>query len=130
MPRISRPDDDAVRFDAVFLGPDGHTLPIQARYVAWGLWAALWFVFSLLLIALPLVGTGSGISWGFAFAIVATKLAMVAVDSDRPLAALPSLLLTAARSVTRAEPVQEFRCPTGHVRIRSLALPDDDPEFP
>jgi hypothetical protein len=127
MPRISRPDDDAVRFDAVFLGPDGHSLPIQARYVAWGLWAALWFVFSLLLIALPLVGTGSGISWGFAFATIGTKLAMVAVDSDRPLAALPSLLVTAARSITRAEPVQEFHVPTGHVRIRSLNL--DDPEI-
>jgi hypothetical protein len=51
-----RPDDEVYQFDTVWLGPDEYTLPIQARYVAWGTWLACFLVAAVLII--PLGGGG------------------------------------------------------------------------
>ena len=38
---LVRPDDEVYRVDAVWLGPQGLTLPWTARYSAYGIWVVL-----------------------------------------------------------------------------------------
>ena len=38
---LIRPDDEVYRVDAVWLGPQGFTLPWSARYSAYGIWLML-----------------------------------------------------------------------------------------
>ena len=57
---LLRPDDEVYRVDAVWLGPQGLTLPWSARYSAYGIWVTL-FVGVLLVVAVA--------SYGFVAAI-------------------------------------------------------------
>lgn len=89
-----RPDDEIYQFDSKWLGPDEYTLPIQARYVAWGTWLVCFLVAAVILI--PIGGSGPGgvlgsLMWALAVSIVAARAVMLVVDHERPLRTLPAL---------------------------------------
>src|SRR4029079_19564074 len=101
-----RPDDEVYQFDTVWLGPDEYTLPIQARYVAWGTWLACFLVAAVLII--PLGGGGpagwsvtlvwgcragmlGSLFWSLGLSVVLSRAIMLIVDHERPLRSLPAL---------------------------------------
>jgi len=96
-----RPDDEVYQFDTVWLGPDEYTLPIQARYVAWGTWLACFLVAAVLII--PLGGGGpagvlGSLVWAIGLSIVLSRAVMLIVDHERPLRSLPALFSAEARA--------------------------------
>jgi hypothetical protein len=96
-----RPDDEVYQFDTVWLGPDEYTLPIQARYVAWGTWLACFLVAAVLII--PLGGGGpagvlGSLIWALGLSIVLSRAVMLIVDHERPLRSLPALFSAEARA--------------------------------
>jgi hypothetical protein len=96
-----RPDDEVYQFDTVWLGPDEYTLPVQARYVAWGTWLACFLVATVILI--PLGGNGPGgvlgsLVWALGLSIVLSRAVMLIVDHERPLRSLPALFSAEARA--------------------------------
>ena len=100
-----RPDDEVYQFDTVWLGPDEYTLPIQARYVAWGTWLACFLVTAAVLI--PIGGSGPGgvvgsVLWSVALSVVASRAVMLVVDHERPLRSLPALFGAEARAALAA----------------------------
>jgi hypothetical protein len=100
-----RPDDEVYQFDTVWLGPDEYTLPIQARYVAWGTWLACFLVAVVILV--PLGGKGPGgvlgsLIWSLAVSVVLSRAVMLVVDHERPLRSLPALFSAEARAALSA----------------------------
>ena len=100
-----RPDDEVYQFDTVWLGPDEYTLPIQARYVAWGTWLACFLVCAAVLI--PVGGDGpagvlGSIVWSLAVSVVLSRAVMLVVDHERPLRSLPALFSAEARAALAA----------------------------
>jgi len=96
-----RPDDEVYQFDTVWLGPDEYTLPIQARYVAWGTWLACFLVAAVLII--PLGGGGpagvlGSLVWSLGLSVVLSRAVMLIVDHERPLRSLPALFSAEARA--------------------------------
>jgi hypothetical protein len=120
-----RPDDEVYQFDTVWLGPDEYTLPIQARYVAWGTWLACFLVTAALLI--PIGGHGPGgvlgsLMWAIAISVVAARAVMLIVDHERPLRSLPQLFSAEARAALAASRSGErsLLLHAGKVRIREV----------
>ena len=118
-----RPDDEVYQFDTVWLGPDEYTLPIQARYVAWGTWLACFLVAAAILV--PLGGDGpagvlGSLVWSLALSVVLSRAVMLVVDHERPLRSLPALFSAEARAAMaarrRAERALLVR--PGTVRVR------------
>src|SRR5215213_9876201 len=100
-----RPDDEVYQFDTVWLGPDEYTLPIQARYVAWGTWLSCFLVAAVILI--PLGGDGpagvlGSLVWSLALSVVLSRAVMLVVDHERPLRSLPALFSAEARAAVAA----------------------------
>jgi hypothetical protein len=100
-----RPDDEVYQFDTVWLGPDEYTLPIQARYVAWGTWLACFLVAAVVLI--PLGGGGpagvlGSVIWSLGLSVVLSRAVMLVVDHERPLRSLPALFSAEARAALHA----------------------------
>ena len=56
---LVRPDDEVYRVDAVWLGPQGLTLPWTARYSAYGIWVVLFVGVLLVEAVLPMYGEHS-----------------------------------------------------------------------
>jgi hypothetical protein len=118
-----RPDDEVYQFDTVWLGPDEYTLPIQARYVAWGTWLACFLVAAVVLI--PLGGNGpagvfGSLIWSLGLSVVLSRAVMLVVDHERPLRSLPALFSAEARAALaarrRAERALLVR--PGKIRVR------------
>lgn len=100
-----RPDDEVYQFDTVWLGPDEYTLPIQARYVAWGTWLACFLVAAVLII--PIGGGGpagvlGSLIWALGLSIVLSRAVMLIVDHERPLRSLPALFSAEARAAVHS----------------------------
>lgn len=120
-----RPDDEVYQFDTVWLGPDEYTLPIQARYVAWGTWLACFLLAAAVLI--PLGGQSPGgvlgsVMWAIAVSVVAARAVMLVVDHERPLRSLPRLLGAEARAALDATRQGERPrlMQAGRVRVRDM----------
>ena len=118
-----RPDDEVYQFDTVWLGPDEYTLPIQARYVAWGTWLACFLVAAVVLV--PIGGDGPGsvfgsLIWALGLSVVLSRAVMLVVDHERPLRSLPALFSSEARAALaarrRAERALLVR--PGKIRVR------------
>jgi hypothetical protein len=80
-----RTDDEVYRVDAVWLGPPKATFPWRARYVAWGVGAA---VFLLVLTVERQLGIKFGFfstAWAFVITIVITRLITSRIGHERPL---------------------------------------------
>ncbi len=81
---LLRPDDDVYRVDAVWLGPQGMTLPWTARYSAYGIGVTL-FVGVLLVEAVLPVPVSVPPVWELVVTVLATYAVTGLVDHDRPL---------------------------------------------
>src|SRR5829696_3634764 len=118
-----RPDDEVYQFDTVWLGPDEYTLPIQARYVAWGTWLSCFLVAAVILI--PLGGDGpagvlGSLIWSLGLSIVLSRAVMLVVDHERPLRSLPALFSAEARAAVQARRRAEraLLVRPGKIRVR------------
>jgi hypothetical protein len=81
-------DDEIYNVNAVWLGPPGKTPPFRARYVAYGVGAA---VFVLLQIVERRIGVGFGffaLAYTLLVTVGVTKVILRVVDHDRPLGAV------------------------------------------
>jgi len=121
-----RPDDEVYQFDTVWLGPDEYTLPIQARYVAWGTWLACFLVAAAVLI--PIGGGGpagvlGSVVWSLALSVVLSRALMLVVDHERPLRSLPALFNAEARAAVAARRRRERALLVRPARIRVHGTP-------
>jgi hypothetical protein len=122
-----RPDDEVYQFDTVWLGPDEYTLPIQARYVAWGTWLTCFLVAAAILV--PLGGGGpagvlGSLVWSLALSVVLARAVMLVVDHERPLRSLPALFSAEARAAMAARRRAERALLVRPGKIRVRATPD------
>ncbi|MBT9275958.1 hypothetical protein KMZ32_17930 [Phycicoccus sp. MAQZ13P-2] len=81
-------DDEIYTVNAVWLGPPGKTLPFRARYVAYGVAAA---VFVLVQMVERRLGIGFGffaLAYSLLLTVGVTKLILRVVDHDRPVGAV------------------------------------------
>jgi hypothetical protein len=105
-------DDTIHDVEAVWLGPPGHTLPIRARYIAWGVGLV---VFALLEITEIQVGLTNPmfITYTAAASVLITRSLMKLVDYERPISTVIAALwheICAPREITKGTEV-EFRLP-------------------
>ena len=122
---LVRPDDDVYRVDAVWLGPQGLTLPWTARYSAYGIWVVL-FIGVLLVEAVLPMRVNIPPVWELVLTILATYALTGVIDHDRPLITVWQLLrweLVAPRAPAAAKPVRtdasSLRLRENHVRTFS-----------
>ena len=114
---LIRPDDDVYRVDAVWLGPQGFTLPWAARYSAYGIWVILFVGILLVEAALPMRVNIPPI-WELVFSILATYAVTGVIDHERPVASVWETLraeLAAPRSRDRSV---KTRISANKVRVR------------
>jgi hypothetical protein len=94
---LIRPDDEVYRVDAVWLGPQGLTLPWSARYSAYGIWVVLFTTVLLVEALLPMPVTIPPV-WELVLTILATYALTGVIDHDRPLASVWQLIRSEARA--------------------------------
>ncbi|AHH94435.1 hypothetical protein GCM10010174_20900 [Kutzneria viridogrisea] len=88
-----RTDDEVYRVDAVWLGPPKATFPWRARYVAWGIGLAVFF---LTLTVERRIGIGFGffsVAWALVITVVVTRLISSRINHERPLGAVSVMWL-------------------------------------
>ena len=122
---LVRPDDDVYRVDAVWLGPQGLTLPWTARYSAYGIWVVL-FIGVLLVEAVLPMRVNIPPVWELVLTILTTYALTGVIDHDRPLITVWQLLrweLVAPRAPAAEKPVRtdasSLRLRENHVRTFS-----------
>lgn len=114
---LIRPDDEVYRVDAVWLGPQGMTLPWTARYSAYGIWLLL-FVGILLVEAVLPMRVSIPPVWEVVISVLATYAVTGLIDHERPVRTVWQLL----RAEIRAPRAPRFPTPVRYtpsrVRIR------------
>ena len=122
---LVRPDDEVYRVDAVWLGPQGLTLPWSARYSAYGIWVIL-FVAVLVVEGLLPMPVSIPPVWELVLTILGTYALTGVIDHDRPLISVWELLrseLRAPRASATSRPVRigstSVRLRENHVRYRA-----------
>lgn len=108
---LIRPDDEVYRVDAVWLGPQGLTLPWSARYSAYAIWVTLFVGVLLVEAALPMQVSVPPV-WELALTILGTYALTGLIDHDRPLLSVWQLALAELRAP---------RAPKGH-RIQRIDI--------
>jgi hypothetical protein len=117
MTALIRPDDDVYRVDAVWLGPQGFTLPWSARYSAYGIWLMLFVSVLLVEAALPMRVTVPPV-WETVLTILATYALTGAIDHDRPLVSVWHLVRAEVLAPRPAKAVRPARVSVSSVRVR------------
>ena len=124
---LLRPDDDVYRVDAVWLGPQGMTLPWTVRYTAYGIWLML-FVSIMVIEALLPMRVSVPPVWEVVITVLATYALTGVIDHERPVRSVWQLLraeISAPRAVRDPRPV---RFTPSRVRFReSHARTIEDP---
>jgi hypothetical protein len=111
------PDDDVYRVDAVWLGPQGFTLPWSARYSAYGIWVVL-FISVLVVEALLPTRVSIPPVWELVLTILATYALTGVIDHDRPLTSVWELLRTELRAPRAPKTHRPVRLDASSVRLR------------
>lgn len=114
------PDDDVFRIHAVFLGPQGLSLPWAARYTAYGVGFVI-FLAILLVEAITPIPVGLPPVWEFCLAVVATYGVMTFVDHDRPLRSVAQAAGAERRAVRLTDQPERVRMTVSHVKIKESA---------
>ncbi len=114
---VIRPDDEVYRVDAVWLGPQGLTLPWSARYSAYGIWVVL-FVGVLLVEAVLPIPVSIPPVWELVLTILATYALTGVIDHDRPLVTVWHLLRSEFRTPRSAQPCRPVQVDASSVRRR------------
>ena len=115
---LIRPDDEVYRVDAVWLGPQGMTLPWSARYSAYGIWLAL-FVSVLLVEAVLPMRVSVPPVWEVVLTILGTYALTGVIDHERPLVSVMHLLRVEMRTPRPPRPARPVRVTAVKVRSRS-----------
>ncbi|WP_148573453.1 hypothetical protein [Nocardioides caldifontis] len=113
-----RPDDEVYRVDAVWLGPQGMTLPWTARYSAYGIWLVLFVTILLFEAALPMSVSIPPV-WEVVISVLATYALTGVIDHDRPVHTVWQLVraeLNAPRAPRRPSAANRFT--PSRIRIR------------
>ena len=114
---VIRPDDEVYRVDAVWLGPQGLTLPWSARYSAYGIWVVL-FVGVLLVEAVLPTPVSIPPVWELVLTILATYALTGVIDHDRPLITVWHLLRSEFRAPCSVQPGRPVQIDASSVRRR------------
>jgi hypothetical protein len=114
---LIRPDDEVYRVDAVWLGPQGLTLPWSARYSAYGIWVVL-FVGVLLVEAVLPIPVSIPPVWELVLTILATYALTGVIDHDRPLITVWQLLRSELRAPRSPQPSRPVQIDASSVRRR------------
>jgi hypothetical protein len=114
---LVRPDDEVYRVDAVWLGPQGLTLPWTARYSAYGIWVVL-FVGVLVVEAVLPMGVSIPPVWELVVTILATYALTGVIDHDRPLISVWQLLRWEAKSPRPRAADRPVRTNASSLRLR------------
>ena len=114
---VIRPDDEVYRVDAVWLGPQGLTLPWSARYSAYGIWVVL-FIGVLLVEAVLPIPVSIPPVWELVLTILATYALTGVIDHDRPLITVWQLLRNELRAPRAHDPSRPVQIDASSVRRR------------
>jgi hypothetical protein len=104
--RELHPDDEVYNWRAIWLGPKGMTLPVEASNVAWGFGFCMFLAIVMFKRIVGLdVGTPPG--WEAAWAAIITGIIMAAVDYDKPVRAviLTTLVVYTTRYRKATKPI-------------------------
>ena len=118
---LLRPDDDVYRVDAVWLGPQGFTLPWTARYSAYGIWLMLFVAVLLVEAALPMSVNLPPV-WELVFTILATYALTGVIDHDRPLASVFQLVRAEANAPRPPKQPRPVLVDASRIRVRERNL--------
>lgn len=117
MARRIEADDEVRRFNAVYLGPPGYSLPFHARYSAYAVGAAI-FAVILLIEAITPLSVGLPPIWEGVFTVLGTSVVMSAVDHDKPLGPVVRSAVNVARAPRpRPERITRTRPRAGYIKI-------------
>lgn len=121
---LIRPDDDVYRVDAVWLGPQGMTLPWTARYTAYGIW--LFFFVSILLIEglLPMRVSVPPV-WEVVLSVLATYALTGVIDHERPVRSVWQLLRTELTAPRASRSLAAARFTTARIRFKETHVQAD-----
>jgi hypothetical protein len=115
---LIRPDDEVYRVDAVWLGPQGLTLPWSARYSAYGIWVVL-FVGVLVVEGILPMAVSVPPVWELVLTILATYALTGVIDHDRPLISVWELVRSELRAPRSREEIRRpVRLSATSVRLR------------
>lgn len=114
---LVRPDDEVYRVDAVWLGPQGMTLPWTARYSAYGIWVVL-FVGVLLVEAVLPMRVSLPPVWELVLTILGTYALTGVIDHDRPLTSVWYLLRSEFRAPRARAAGRPARTDASSLRLR------------
>lgn len=114
---LIRPDDEVYRVDAVWLGPQGFTLPWSARYSAYGIWLMLFVGVLLVEAALPMRVSVPPV-WEVVLTILATYGLSGVIDHERPLLSVMELVRVEATSPRSRRPDRSIRASATSVSVR------------
>lgn len=115
---VIRPDDEVYRVDAVWLGPQGMTLPWSARYSAYGIWLTLFVVVLLVEAVLPMSISVPPV-WEVVLTILSTYALTGIIDHERPLVSVVHLLRTELRTPRTRKAGRPARVTASKIRSRS-----------
>ena len=119
---LLRPDDDVYRIDAVWLGPQGMTLPWTARYTAYAIWLTL-FVSILLIEAVLPMSVSVPPVWEIVISVLATYALTGVIDHERPIRSVWQLLRAELAAPRAPKPPRALRFAPTSVRIRESHAP-------
>lgn len=115
---VIRPDDEVYRVDAVWLGPQGVTLPWSARYSAYGIWLTLFVAVLLVEAVLPMRVSVPPV-WEVVVTILATYALTGVIDHDRPLSSVGQLVRSELRTPRGGRPGRPTCLSSRRIRVRS-----------
>jgi hypothetical protein len=114
---LVRPDDEVYRVDAVWLGPQGLTLPWTARYSAYGIWVVLFIGVLFVEAVLPMQVSLPPV-WELVLTILTTYALTGIIDHDRPLVTVWQLLRWEFMAPRAPAPDKTVRTETSTLRLR------------
>jgi len=114
---LVRPDDEVYRVDAVWLGPQGWTLPWSARYSAYAIWVLLFVGVLLIEAALPMAVSVPPI-WEVVLTVLGTYALTGVIDHDRPMVSVIQLLHAEVTAPRTGKPSRAMRVEASRVRVR------------
>jgi hypothetical protein len=114
---LIRPDDEVYRVDAVWLGPQGFTMPWSARYSAYGIWVVLFISVLLVEAVLPMRVSIPPV-WELVLTILATYALTGVIDHDRPLLSVWELVRSELRAPRAHRNRRPVRLDGSSVRLR------------
>ena len=120
---LAEPDDEIYRVNPVWLGPPNVTLPWRARYVAYGVWMAVFlgtFTLARLVLILPL--TVWVVAWSLILTTVVTRLICRGINFEKPLTSVITGFTNELSGPRRHQTTERGVVGPDRVRFRTRAV--------